>query len=294
MNHKTLKKIIKDFRNLKVNTIGRSEDDRDIYSISAFFDEKKPWIIIQGGIHGREHLSVDFVVTLAKIIEHKYSIYKAKKNFPNICFVPLVNPDGVEIVVFAAKNIKNQHLRSKVQKIIANNNHKMYKSNANGVDLNNNFDALWNRHMHSETFSMHGFIGEKPFSEKETRALRDLTLEILPIFTISYHLKGEEIYWDFFQKGMTRKRDEKIAKLVAGVNGYAVKSTEETSSGGYKDWCVLELGIPSLTIELGRDQTTHPVPEIEIYDIIAKNIGILDILCDIVEVIKGDNRDGSA
>ena len=288
MDYGTIQKIVTEFKNIKVDIIGRSEDDRDIYSLSAFFDATRQWVLMHGGIHAREHLSVDFVVCLAKMIENNFNKYLHLKSFPNICFVPMVNPDGIEIAFSGAKNIKNIHLKSKVTQIIANNNYKMYKSNANGVDLNNNFDAGWGFHIYSPKPSMSGYIGVHPFSEKETKALRDLTLQVKPVFTISYHMKGEEIYWDFFQRGDNRKKHEKIAKIVSKINQYAIKSTEKTSSGGYKDWCVQTLNIPSLTIELGRDKFDHPVPTEEIYDIISKNVGILDKLCDILEVVKGN------
>ena len=288
MDYASFERSILRFKKLKTRIIGRSEDGRKIYSLSAFFDPRKPWVIMQGAVHAREHLSADFVLTLASIVEHKFELFKKMKSFPNICFVPMVNPDGVEIVCHGIKSIRNEKLKQSASRWISGDEHMFVKSNARGVDINNNFDAMWDRHQNSCVPSLQGFIGTHPFSESETRALRDVTLEVKPIFSISFHLKGEEIYWDFFQKGSRRKIDKKIAKLVSKVNGYAVKSTENSSSGGYKDWCVQFLEIPSLTIELGRDELSHPVEEGEIYDIIAKNIGILDVLCDIVRLIEGE------
>ena len=54
--------------------------------------------------------------------------------------------------------------------------------------------------------------------------------------------------------------------------GYTIKNVENVSSGGYKDWCVSKLNIPSVTIEVGRDNLYHPLDNAEIYNIIAKNI----------------------
>ena len=288
MDYNSLSRILKTFQKLKKQNIGRSEDDRIVYALSAFFDAKKPWIIVQGAIHAREHLSADFVIALAFVVEHNFEKFKTDANFPNICFVPMVNPDGVEIVHFGSKAIKNKTNQKLVKKILEGNNHRLYKSNARGVDLNNNFDALWGKREGKSVPSMQGYPGTHAFSERESRVLRDLTLQLLPIFTLSYHMKGEEVYWDFFQQDKFRERDKKIAQIVASVNGYQIKSTQDSSSGGYKDWCVKCLEIPSLTIELGRDEFDHPMQNAEIYDIIAKNIGILDRLCDIVELIKGE------
>ena len=99
-------------------------------------------------------------------------------------------------------------------------------------------------------------------------------------------MKGEEIYYDFHQPEKLRKRDEKIAKLIANKTGYTIKSVQNSSFGGYKDWCISYLKIPSVTIEVGRDEISHPVPFNEIHNIILKNTGIIDILCDIVKICK--------
>lgn len=104
-------------------------------------------------------------------------------------------------------------------------------------------------------------------------------------------MKGEEIYFDFYQKEKNLKRDERIAKMVQNLTGYRIVSTQNSSFGGYKDWCIQRLGIPSLTIELGQDKFDHPINHMEIYDIITKNARILDILCDIVNESEGKTHD---
>jgi len=288
MDYKKLQNCLYNFKNLKTKIIGRSEDNRNIYSVSAFFHCNRPWVIFHGAIHAREHLTTDLVITLAEIVDNKFEHFKSKKNFPNICFVPMINPDGVEIAIFGTKIIKNVHKKRKMEQIIAFNDYKLIKSNVNGVDLNNNFDAFWGRHINSTKPSLSGFIGQKPFSEKESIVLKKLTERLMPIFTVSYHMKGEEIYYDFYQKQEYKKRDKKIAEMISVLTGYKIKSTEKTSSGGYKDWCISKFSIPSLTIEVGRDCFEHPVPDNEVYNIIAKNAGIIDLLCDIVCVIQGD------
>ena len=78
----------------------------------------------------------------------------------------------------------------------------------------------------------------------------------MPSATFSFHTKGEEIYWEFEGRG-----DEKGAKILSQSTGYrAVKISG--SAGGYKDWCLLRLNIPSYTIECGSDELTHPIKDI--------------------------------
>ena len=89
--------------------------------------------------------------------------------------------------------------------------------------------------------------------------------------TVSYHTKGEEIYYNFFQKKGHKKRDKLIAEQFARSTGYLIKNVEKVSSGGYKDWCVQKLGIPALTIEVGSDDLTHPIKAIHLQEIFERN-----------------------
>ena len=286
MNNDELEHVIKTLKNLKTQVIGRSWDSRNIYSVSTFFSGKNDWVIIQGAIHAREHLSADFIVYLIKVIDNNFMYYNNLENFPNICFVPILNPDGVEIVFNGYNAIKNIKIKENLQNILNSRDCNLYKSNARGVDLNNNFDAKFDFQDNTKKPSCNGYPGKFAFSEKETQSIRDLTIKVKPIFTISYHLKGEEIYYDFYQNEKDKKRDRKIAEIVSSVTGYKIKNVQDSSFGGYKDWCIEKLKIPALTIELASDDNLHPVKNVEIYDIISKNAGILDVLCDIVKLCK--------
>ena len=69
--------------------IGKSVEGREIY----YFKVQKttfPRIIVQGSIHGREHITALLILKLIK------DFNKKGKN-GTVYFVPLVNPDGVEI-----------------------------------------------------------------------------------------------------------------------------------------------------------------------------------------------------
>ena len=134
-----------------------------------------------------------------------------------------------------------------------------------------NFDARWGLGKSNLRVSgAENYIGEYPFSEPESYSLKDFTLKVKPNATISFHSKGEEIYWDFGQIGKDRERDFLFAQDIASITGYTVKSTPD-SCGGYKDWCILHLKIPSLTIEVGSDSLTHPIGEEHLKEIYQKN-----------------------
>lgn len=222
--------------------IGYSFFNKPIYYL-AVEKTNSPVLIVQCAIHAREHITAHLCL---KLIEEFIRTGKLGK----VYFIPLMNPDGVEIALNAKP---------------------LYKANGRGVDLNVNFDARWGLgEKNILNAADENFIGEYPFSELETVALRDFTLKAKPDATISYHSKGEEIYYEFFQDELRLKRDYALASATKKVTGYKIKSTPN-SCGGYKDWCIDKLKIPALTIEVGDDNLSHPIGEENLEVIFEKN-----------------------
>ena len=212
------------------SVIGRSVQGRPIYCFSVR-KTAYPVMIFTYSIHAREY------ITAYLALKHVSDFYKYGR-FATVHFIPLVNPDGVNICL--TKN-------------------PLYKANARGVDLNVNFDANWGSGKSNVfTAGWQNYVGEHPFSEPESKALRDFTLSISPDITVSYHSKGQEIYWEFFQDEKTLKKHFVYAKTVSDATGYPLVTVTD-SAGGYKDWCIQKLNIPALTIEVGNDQLKHPI-----------------------------------
>lgn len=265
MTQKELKKVVKQFEDrFEIMTVGKSVLGQNIF---AFFKKEKenlPWVLVVGGMHAREHLSTDLI---CKLIE---DCAKLKLCY-NICFVPLVNPDGANLCVDGLQNL-DEKIKEKLLEINGSQDFSLFKANANGVDLNNNWDANWDKKFSDKTVpSSQGFYGFSPMSEPEVVALEKLTNKLKPFLVISFHLKGQEIYFDFFQDKTRFVRDKKIAKVFARSSGYRIKRTQHISSGGFKDWCVQKLKITALTIELGKNKFPHPYPKSELKRIYKKN-----------------------
>lgn len=133
----------------------------------------------------------------------------------------------------------------------------LWKANARGVDLNCNFDADWGSgRLNTRERGGENCIGDSPFSEVETVALKEFTLKVRPYVTFSFHTKGEEIYWEYGGMG-----DRRGAEILASATGYKPKIIYG-SAGGYKDWCIKKLRIPSYTVECGSDSLTHPITDV--------------------------------
>lgn len=228
---------------------GYSTNNQPLYYFKVY-KTKKPVIIAQYSIHAREFITSHLALKQMQdfcLFGDKGTVY----------FLPLTNPDGT---------------------IIALKKDKLYKANARGVDLNVNFDANWGTgEKNTRDKGGENYIGEFAFSEKETIALRDFTLKISPDITVSYHSKGEEIYYQFFQGKKDNRRDARIAKTLAEVTGYTIKSTPN-SAGGYKDWCIKTLKIPAFTIEVGSDKLAHPIRYNHLEEIYQKNKKVFYVL----------------
>jgi g-D-glutamyl-meso-diaminopimelate peptidase len=202
-----------------------------------------PKLIVQYSIHAREYITTFLAI---KQIEQ----FEKSGTVGTVYFIPAVNIDGIEICL---------------------RDNPLYKANANSVDLNVNFDAKWGKGKQNITYKCYqNYIGDCPFSEPESRALRDFTLSVRPDMTVSYHSKGEEIYYEFNQQDEKIKSDYALAKIVADLTGYTIKSTPD-SCGGYKDWCIEKLHIPAITIEVGDDNLSHPIGKENLREIYEKN-----------------------
>ncbi len=204
-----------------------------------------PVLLLQYAIHAREW------ITSLLALEH----IKRGVSQGGAYILPLTNPDGALLSLCDPART-------------------LWKANANGVDLNVNFPALWGTGV-SNTFapSSQNYVGARPLSEPETRALVRFTGKVRPSATVSYHTKGREIYWEFFQQGAALERDKRLASALADETGYTAK-TIVGSAGGYKDWCIRALRIPAFTIEAGSDAFAHPIGEGALPALVRENIGV--------------------
>lgn len=247
-----------------VFSIGISECGNPILCVhKGSFGGKQ--LVITAAIHARECYTALVVLRQAADFVGEGGAY----------FIPLVNPDGA-MFFENGETFGRDYLKRNLGK------RREWKANANGVDLNTNFDANWGSGQYNKRYAgASDYIGEYPLSEKESTALAAFTVKVRPSATVSYHCMGGELYWEFFQKGESRARDERIAREVARRIGVRKVDGDLNSAGGYKDYCVQKLGIPALTVELIKSGT-HPFPpEAYSYDI-EKNADLPRFLLDIL------------
>lgn len=281
MNYDSLLKKIEIYKNkYNVKVIGNSFFGRKIFAVERTISSAFPTAIFLCSIHAREHITTDLV---CKMLDD--GLFDDIDNF-NLSFILMANPDGVELV-FNGLNSVPKKFKKNIEKINKNSSKfEFWKANGRGVDLNNNFDANFGTNINSHVPAPSGYVGKFAESEPETRAVVKYTKGVNPFITISYHSKGEEIYYNFFQDKYQLVRDKKIAEYFAKSTGYIIKNPEKTSSGGFKDYCVQKLKIPALTIEVGSDNLKHPISEKYLDEIYAHHKTIASCLRYAYNVFK--------
>lgn len=271
-----------------VETIGYSMLGRPIYSVHLG-EYTGPQMIMEGGHHAREYISTLFLIEEIK--------YLATFNIvgSGVYIVPCVNPDGIDLVLSGVENIGCEVLANYLLGINGGSDFGQWKANANAVDINVNYDALHGMGTQNVFCPSSGnFVGFYPNSERETRVMIDFTARVNPSISISWHTKGEIIYYGF--ETLTEAelaRDYDIALKLSAVNGYPIVRTIG-SVGGYSDFISLYYKVPAYTIELGNASIPHPIGEEYLLEIFELNkdvpIVALQAVGGVVETIDSQIR----
>ena len=247
---------------------GKSVEGRNLYAL-FIGNHEAPIGISQAAIHGREWITA------------LLSLHHAEKNLKRggVWILPLTNPDGALLSEIGITTVSPEK-RHFLAELNCGYNFSLWKANAKGVDLNVNFDARWGtgaRNVFSP--APENYVGESPFCAPESRALKEFTEQIRPDFTVSWHTKGEEIYWRFHQPFFRISRDKKLAKRLSNAINCPLKEAKR-SVGGYKDWCIECLKIPAFTVEVGRDDLVHPLGREVLHELKEKYGGALQALTE--------------
>jgi g-D-glutamyl-meso-diaminopimelate peptidase len=223
-------------------------------------------MLIHGAIHAREHVTAPVVVAMARAYIEAFAL----GGLPPCDFVPMVNPDGVEL---CAHGLASAPARARARLLAINRGEdfRLWKANGLGVDPNVNFPAAWGEG-ESNVFAPapSDYVGAYPLCAPESATLVRLTRRRAYTMTLSYHCKGEVIYYGF-GTGATARHSQAAATYLAQFLGYAV-CTSVGSAGGYKDWYALTHphGV-ALTVEIGADRHSHPFPYGELSTLIAQH-----------------------
>ena len=179
--------------------------------------------------------------------------------------LPLVNPDGVDLVTgLLAPDAAVRRLAANYPAIPFPAG---WKANIRGVDPNLQYPAGWQearRIKFAQGYTRPGprdFVGDGPLTEPEPLALYRLTRRRNYALTLSFHSQGEVIYWKYldFEPAHSRAIGEELAR----VSGYSLELTPAASSyAGYKDWFIQDFDRPGYTVEIGSGENPLPLSQL--------------------------------
>ena len=247
-------------------------------------------VIFTASHHANEWITtpilLKFAEELAQAIQNGDRIYNRDARTlveqVTIYMVPMVDPDGVDLVTGAVQPGSAQY--ELAERLSANYPAIPFpdgwKANLLGVDLNLQYPAGWLRAREikfSQGFTKPGprdYVGNAALNQFETRALANYTRIIDPALILAYHSQGKEIYWQFQDIEIPGARE--LGQKMADASGYMLADVPYASGyAGYKDWFIQEFRRPGYTIEVG--QGINPLPISQFDEIYRDNLPILVI-----------------
>ncbi len=216
--------------------VGVSVDGRPI--VSYRFGNGPIPIILVGGIHGGYEWNS--ILLAYEMIDHFNQYPNQIPENISLYIIPSANPDGQFLITGKNGRFEQTDI-SQEQDAFAG------RFNANGVDLNRNWDCNWTTQALWRDQPINS--GTAPFSEQETQVLRDYFLTINPAFVLFWHSAAGGVY----SGGCSDVHvPSYILSTVYGeVSGYPVyeKFNAYPVTGDSSDWLTTK-GIASFAVEL--------------------------------------------
>jgi carboxypeptidase T len=227
--------------------IGASVDGRPLWAlrIGGQRDDALP-MLINGTQHAREWIAAMTATCVADRLVRDYDqddAVRALVDTTEVWVVPVVNPDGYQYSWgqdrYWRKNRRGGH----------------------GVDLNRNHSVAWGGSGSSNSKRAETYRGERPFSEPESSALRDLARREEIRLHVDFHAYGQLV---LFPWNHSAKRTDDHARFAAvgdkmasaifaqhGTRYRLIRGVElYPAAGTMTDYMYGEAGALSYTIEL--------------------------------------------
>lgn len=261
---------------LQVSSIGDSVLGREIPEILIGNGDKR--VHYNGSFHANEWITTpvlmtflnDYVLSLTNQNTIRGLVTSPLYEHSTLSIVPMVNPDGVDLVINGPPS-EEPYKSNVIEWNNGSTDFSGWKANIHGVDLNDQFPALWEleRARNPKTPGPRDYGGESPLSEPEAIAMADLTRKRDFAQVLAFHTQGEVIYWGF--QNLEPPETEAIVTVFSRVSGYEpIQSIE--SYAGYKDWFIQDWRRPGFTVEVGKG--TNPLPLTQFDEIYEKTLGI--------------------
>ncbi len=255
-------------------------------------EEDEPGVYYLGPHHAREPLAVEVTMEILHELVDNYGTdteMTDRVNNMQVWFVPLVNPDGHEVVwsgldIWWRKNIRDNNINGVFD------SYYQYGYGEDGVDLNRNYGTYWGALGATDDLFSPIYHGISAFSEPETVIIKNLLDSHHFVAGISYHTyAGLVLYPTGYYVGANAPDFDALQALAqemaATIPDYTAESEAELypAMGGTDDYSYAEQGTFAFTIELGINEFIPPSEEMN--EIVDQNMDAAFILMDRVKTL---------
>ncbi len=248
--------------------VGTSIEGRTIWAFivsddpdPASPDLTRPAVFYNSLIHAREAIGMMVLLGFVEDLAGEYDSGDADVRYllssRELWFVPVLNPDGYsynELTAAAGGGMWRKNMRD-------NDGDGVFNPSVDGVDLNRNFGFHWGEDDigSSPDFSTSNYRGTAPFSEPETRAVRDVVQTRPFEFILNYH-SYSDVYihpWGYTTETVDRVEEYRAwCRNMAAVNGFPY-GTDATmigyhTNGSATDWQHGAEGVLAVIPEVGN------------------------------------------
>ena len=313
-----------------LESIGTTYEGRNIWMVklsdNVNEDEDEPGVLFMGAHHGNEKPSFEaliffiqhMVVNYSKVntdddddgtmnedpidgidndgdglVDEDPSEDKVRDAIDNtqIFLIPMVNPDGVE--ANSRKNCAPNYGSFGLRKMIT----------SYGVNLNRNYGYDWYLYrvfptkyhflMNALDFSFN-YRGADPFSENETRAVKNFVMSHNISISLSYHSYSEVIFYPWMHTSKPAPDEDlfiSIGENMSQINKYRLMIGENYiipryggTLGTSENWLYGERGILSFTMELSKEFA--PSDSDIVHNVCLSHVGVNLYICERLSTVK--------
>ena len=253
---------------IRYYSIGKSVEGRELLLIEFGNGPRK--VFVNGAIHASEYISTSYLMYMIDQYAYAYKTSGTYNGFNlmeilsgvTFCILPMVNPDGVNLVQNGTGSVLDQNAVSKIAKGDPGFvDYSCWKANINGVDLNRNFDNNWYVKRPITAPATKLFKGYSPLSEPETRAVSSFVKTNMCWAFVNFHSQGGGIYgWDDKNAAYYPQLNSMVSEIMKSSGFKKLADTQETNYGTFAGYVRETFIKPTITIELCRYISDYPYP----------------------------------
>ena len=191
-----------------VTGLGSSVEGRQI--LAHHYGDGDTEVLFVGGLHGG--YSWNTALVAYELMDHLEENPEVIPENVKVTVIPVANPDGLQETVGTTDRFSKSDVPSSLEARVPG------RFNANGVDLNRNFDCEWRSDAVWQDRTVDG--GDAPFSEPEAQAIRNYVTSANPDAVVVWYSAAGGVFASNCRGGVLSETTE-IMNVYANASGYS-------------------------------------------------------------------------